>query len=222
MRSNETFPRERRTISLAFCGLGLRRPVIQWEIVPWLTPKAAAASAWLGKAVLKYSDRSMEQLNTIRIDDGQADYYALSVPPLLPSPYSLRMGWEAWGKRLKQHMKDAEMTQEKVAERLEVTQGSIAHWINGRREINLTDFFRLCKASGADPQRMLFGDTEPFTVLSDLQRFLATNPELRSMIAQPSVPPIIAAAALPPAPASRAKRKRRHPVAIRNRKGATT
>lgn len=133
--------------------------------------------------------------------------------------YSSPMGWKDWGKRLKQHMKDAGLTQDKVAERLGVSQGSIAHWLSGRREVNLADYFKLCEAAGADPQRTLFGDTEPFTVLANLQEFLANQPELSRMIAQPSVPPIIAAAALPPAP-RRVPKRRRHPVAIKQRKPA--
>lgn len=164
----------------------------------------------------------MTQINTIGTNQRSSDYYALSVPRPERSSYSLHMGWETWGKRLKQHMKDVELTQDAVAERLEVTQGSIAHWVNGRREINLADFFRLCEAAKADPQRVLFGDTETYTVLADLQRFLGASPELRHLIAQPAVPPLIAAAALPAAPASRVKRKRRHPIAIRNRKSAAT
>lgn len=68
------------------------------------------------------------------------------------------MDWNGWGKRLAAHMRQERVTQEAVAEKMGVSQGAIAHWLSGRREINLSDFFRLCTVAGADPELILFGD----------------------------------------------------------------
>lgn len=123
--------------------------------------------------------------------------------------------WSDWGKRLKRHMKDAAVTQEKIAEGMGISQGAVAHWLSGRRDINLKDFFALCGHAGADPSRMLFGET-PKDIIADLNKFLADHPGLREAIAQPSVPPIVAAAALPAAPKN--KPMRRKAVAGKRRK----
>lgn len=116
------------------------------------------------------------------------------------------MSWKEWGARMKKHMREAQITQDTVAERMAVTQGTIAHWIKGRREINLKDFFTFCEKAGAEPSRILFGD-EPASLMADLNRFLAEHPALQRDIAQPAVPPIVAAAALPTAPQRRPRAK---------------
>lgn len=116
------------------------------------------------------------------------------------------MSWKQWGARMKKHMREAQVTQDTVAERMDVTQGTIAHWIKGRREINLSDFFTFCEKAGAEPARILFGD-DPASLLADLNKFLAEHPALQRDIAQPAVPPIVAAAALPAAPRRRARVK---------------
>lgn len=77
-------------------------------------------------------------------------------------------------------MKTAGVTQEALAEKMGVTQGAIAHWLKGRREINLTVFFELCQKAGADPQRILFAQPS-VPELAALKQFVSENPWLREM-----------------------------------------
>jgi transcriptional regulator with XRE-family HTH domain len=67
--------------------------------------------------------------------------------------------------RMREHMDERGLTQETLGEALgklvnedgsAVTQGTIGHWLNKRREITLPNFFALCKAAGADPMMILF------------------------------------------------------------------
>jgi transcriptional regulator with XRE-family HTH domain len=110
------------------------------------------------------------------------------------------MSWEEWNKRLKAHMKAVGVTQDQVAEHFEMTQGAVAHWLSKRNEINLVDFMRLCSFTQADPRRILFGETEPAVVLSQLQTMLEENPALRDMVARPRAPDERVAAHISPAP----------------------
>lgn len=93
------------------------------------------------------------------------------------------MSWETWGDRLKKHMKDTGVTQDDVAERLNVSQGAVAHWLKGRREINLTDFFKLAAAARADPSYLLFGASEEAVAIAKLKKFIEENPALQTMLA---------------------------------------
>jgi hypothetical protein len=43
-----------------------------------------------------------------------------------------------------------------LAAKLDMHPNSIRAWINGNRDLNLVDFFRLCSAGGIDPQAVLF------------------------------------------------------------------
>lgn len=116
------------------------------------------------------------------------------------------MDWRHWGARLKLHMKERGISQEAVAEKMDMTQGGFSHWVNGRREVNLGDFFRVCEIVRADPRDILFGETDTSMVLSDLQRLLSENPALRGMVARPRAPDELVARAIPPAPSKVPKR----------------
>lgn len=93
------------------------------------------------------------------------------------------MDWKEWGSRLRAHMKEAGVTQEALAEKMGVTQGAIAHWLKGRREINLAVFFELCAKAGADPQRILFA-VPSVGDLAGLRKFFAENPWVRELSAR--------------------------------------
>lgn len=54
-------------------------------------------------------------------------------------------------------MKERMLSTEAAAAILGMSESALRSWINGNREINLTDFFRLCAAIKADPRQMLFG-----------------------------------------------------------------
>lgn len=68
---------------------------------------------------------------------------------------------EKWSDRLRQRLRELKdeigLTQERLAVELDVTQGSIANWINGRREPNIEQFEALAKALDVDPRWLVFG-----------------------------------------------------------------
>jgi transcriptional regulator with XRE-family HTH domain len=115
-----------------------------------------------------------------------------------------------WQKRLKNWMAEAEVTQDYLAGRMSRSQGTIAHWLSGRREINLSDFLQMCEFAGADPQYILFGAI-PRENPADLElnKLLVKFPELKARVATPPVSNDAVAAALGPLPPRRAKRATR-------------
>lgn len=69
--------------------------------------------------------------------------------------------WVDWPKRLRAHVKDKRLRWGKVADQLGITEGALRHWLNGRNQVNLIDFFTLCGIVGADPRAILFGEPSP-------------------------------------------------------------
>lgn len=65
--------------------------------------------------------------------------------------------WKKWGERVRAHMQDKRLRTVKVAHKLKMSEPGLRSWLNGNREINLSDFFRLCDAIEADCQQILFG-----------------------------------------------------------------
>lgn len=70
------------------------------------------------------------------------------------------------------------LSQEKLGEALEVTQGAVGHWLNERRPITLREFFKLCEAAGASPKLILFGDSSQDEALAAIGQILESHPEL--------------------------------------------
>lgn len=65
--------------------------------------------------------------------------------------------WKLWGPRFRVHMRENRLSTRVVAERLRMSESALRSWLNGNREVNVTDFFRLCDVANADPRRILFG-----------------------------------------------------------------
>ena len=65
--------------------------------------------------------------------------------------------WKLWGPRFRAHMRENRLSTRVLAERLRMSESALRSWLNGNREINVTDFFRLCDLARADPRRILFG-----------------------------------------------------------------
>ena len=65
--------------------------------------------------------------------------------------------WKLWGPRFRVHMRENGLSTRVLAERLRMSESALRSWLNGNREINVTDLFRLCDLSRADPKRILFG-----------------------------------------------------------------
>lgn len=81
-----------------------------------------------------------------------------------------------WQDRLLIHMEANNLSQTALAARIGVTQGGLGHWLSGRREINLSDFMRLCKAAGANPQVILFGELSGSNVVKEIRALLDAQP----------------------------------------------
>lgn len=99
--------------------------------------------------------------------------------------------WIDWGTRLRAHMKEKRLRAVVVADALKMSESALRSWINGNRELNLHDFFRLCAAVKADPSQILFGRPS-FSpeqrkqigemVATMLEQDPATNPQYTPMI----------------------------------------
>ncbi|KLV08659.1 LexA family transcriptional repressor [Photobacterium ganghwense] len=55
-----------------------------------------------------------------------------------------------WNMLVKARLKELGITQEKLSERLGITQGAVAHWLNKRREPSLEQISQILKAVGLD------------------------------------------------------------------------
>ena len=75
----------------------------------------------------------------------------------------LRDDWTDWHKRFKvaldAHKGRTGETDADIAVDAETSRGSITHWKVGRRTPQLHNFFLACKAVGADPAYVLFGNS---------------------------------------------------------------
>jgi transcriptional regulator with XRE-family HTH domain len=65
--------------------------------------------------------------------------------------------WKLWGPRFRAHMRENRLSTRVLAKRLRMSESALRSWLNGNREVNVTDFFRLCDVANADPRRILFG-----------------------------------------------------------------
>ena len=65
--------------------------------------------------------------------------------------------WRVWGTRLRVHMKEHRIRPVTLAAKFGISEPAMRSWINGNRQINLSDFFTLCVAAKADPRQILFG-----------------------------------------------------------------
>ena len=82
------------------------------------------------------------------------------MPIALRYAQSLGMGkrreWQDWGRRFETEMKAKGLDTQQLAVRISRAYSTVRGWINGSREINLSDFFLLCGAAGIDPASVLF------------------------------------------------------------------
>jgi transcriptional regulator with XRE-family HTH domain len=69
-----------------------------------------------------------------------------------------RKHWEDWGTRFRNCAREKGMSTRSLAEKIGLAESSVRSWINGTREINLTDFFQMCEVAGIDPATVLFAE----------------------------------------------------------------
>lgn len=74
----------------------------------------------------------------------------------------------SWRDRARSAMKDAGVTQEKLAETLDMTQGGVQHWLAGKRQPSLDDINRISAVLGVPPAWLTHG-LEPEDMLDGLQ-----------------------------------------------------
>lgn len=76
--------------------------------------------------------------------------------------------WKSWHARMKAmigrtpHVELATQVEEAVQQNenrpdYHVSRGQVNHWLNGRRDPRLFEFFALCQVVGVDPGEVLFG-----------------------------------------------------------------
>lgn len=87
-------------------------------------------------------------------------------------------GMKGWGSRFRAHMRLHKQSQESLGDALGVSQGAVGHWLSGRRQINLSEFWRLCEVAGADPRVILFHEDANPALADEIKKVLAAHPEL--------------------------------------------
>jgi transcriptional regulator with XRE-family HTH domain len=113
-----------------------------------------------------------------------------SITPPKPDVNTLRirrgikLSGMRWQDRFRLFMESRQLTQTEIAKRLNMTQGAIGHWLSGRREISLGEFFRLCQSVGANPQSVLFGEPAANDLLGKIKQLIETEPEKESSYQQ--------------------------------------
>lgn len=65
----------------------------------------------------------------------------------------------SWATRIKARMKELEITQEQLANKLGITRGAVTHYLAGRRAPPLRQFQKLAAVLKADPAWLQFGTT---------------------------------------------------------------
>lgn len=88
-----------------------------------------------------------------------------------------------WRDRFKERFRDLKrgqgLTQEMLAEKVGVTQGTIGHWINDRRSPEkLEDYEKLAKALGMHPAELLYGVETASQISRDGMEFAKAWEEL--------------------------------------------
>ncbi len=74
---------------------------------------------------------------------------------------------ENWRERARTRMKSLGMTQENLAERLDMTQGGIQHWLAGTRQPSIDEINKIARILRVAPAWLTHGITED-DVLADL------------------------------------------------------
>ena len=80
--------------------------------------------------------------------------------------YPYRMGRKTdrtvwgWGGRFRAMIEAKDMTLGQVADRFGKSESGLRNWVNGSREINLSDFVKLCASARLDPVMVLIEGTE--------------------------------------------------------------
>lgn len=63
-----------------------------------------------------------------------------------------------WGQRFRELLKAKSLKLSQIARDMDLAESTLRSWTNGSRDINLSDFLKLCQAAGLDPAVILFAD----------------------------------------------------------------
>lgn len=92
--------------------------------------------------------------------DGIASESSLSIPlvshAVRCAEYAQRMDKKAWGAKFRAAIKAKEIRPASLAEKLDISDAGLRHWLNGTRPPTLWQFFTLCELAGVNPQAILF------------------------------------------------------------------
>lgn len=72
----------------------------------------------------------------------------------------------SWRRRFRVAIKQKSLSLSDIAERIGVHESTVRSWTNGHRDINLVDFFRICKVADLDPQVVLFSNVSDEKLLA--------------------------------------------------------
>jgi transcriptional regulator with XRE-family HTH domain len=75
-----------------------------------------------------------------------------------PADMPKKSDWRHWGARFRNEAARKGVSTKVVAGRIDQAESTVRSWLNGNREANLTDFFRLCDAAGIEPALVLFAE----------------------------------------------------------------
>lgn len=92
-------------------------------------------------------------------EDMSIPYASLDVRnPPYPVGMPKKSEWRHWGARFRNETGRKGVSTRNVAEKVDQAESTVRSWINGTREVNLTDFFRLCDAAGIESALVLYAD----------------------------------------------------------------
>lgn len=101
---------------------------------------------------------SIDRLPTLSIP---IESHRSNTPAYIPR-MAKRKVWQDWGARFRTECRLKGTSTRALSEKLGLAESSVRSWLNGTREINLSDFFLLCDTAGIDPATVLFaGRNDP-------------------------------------------------------------
>jgi transcriptional regulator with XRE-family HTH domain len=93
-----------------------------------------------------------------RISEGQCQYLMHRRTKGLSHTLPTCLKSQTVGARFRNEAARKGVSTKAIAGRVDQAESTVRSWLNGNREVNLTDFFRLCDAAGIEPALVLFSE----------------------------------------------------------------